>query len=159
MGLDMYLNSSKRTNHTLEQLKHLDERNDLSPTLPEAAPFLPLREYEYLKDVFSIFHEEAYWRKFNALHNWLVSNVQDGEDECQTHEVTQKNLTQLTATLAATLETKDSSKLPPASGFFFGSTEVDEYYWQDVEDAYEELSELAANFDWEDKRLFYRSSW
>ena len=32
--------------------------------------------------------EVAYWRKFNALHNWFVQNCQDGVDECQYAEVT-----------------------------------------------------------------------
>lgn len=31
--------------------------------------------------------EIGYWRKFSALHNWMVTNVQYGEDDCGMYEV------------------------------------------------------------------------
>lgn len=38
----------------------------------------------------------GYWRKANAIHQWFVDNVQDGEDDCQYHrEVTEDDLIEL----------------------------------------------------------------
>jgi hypothetical protein len=31
--------------------------------------------------------EVAYWRKANAIHQWFVDNVQDGEDNCQESDI------------------------------------------------------------------------
>lgn len=37
----------------------------------------------------------AYWRKANAIHQWFVDNVQDGEDECEAHDVEREQLVEL----------------------------------------------------------------
>lgn len=38
----------------------------------------------------------AYWRKANAIHQWFVDHVQDGEDDCDYHrEVTKEDLERL----------------------------------------------------------------
>ena len=39
-------------------------------------------------------------------------------------------------------EDKIDDLLPPTSGFFFGSTEIDEYYKQDVEDSIKIFEDL-----------------
>ena len=31
--------------------------------------------------------EVAYWRKANAIHNWFVKNIQDGNDDCKDYTV------------------------------------------------------------------------
>lgn len=46
----------------------------------------------------------AYWRKANAIHNWLVQNVQYGEDNCYPHEVSKEKLEKLKATCEKVLE-------------------------------------------------------
>jgi len=49
-------------------------------------------------------------------------------------------------------------KLPPASGFFFGSTEMDEGYWQDIENTIEILKRaIEAKND--GLYIYYQSSW
>jgi hypothetical protein len=47
----------------------------------------------------------------------------------------------------------------PVSGFFFGSTMIDEFYWKKMEDAYDKIYNISTTFDWEKERLFYMSSW
>jgi hypothetical protein len=37
----------------------------------------------------------GYWRKANQIHNWFVENVQGGEDECEPHDVSREQLTEL----------------------------------------------------------------
>lgn len=51
------------------------------------------------------------------------------------------------------------SLLPTTSGFFFGSTDYDEYYIQDLTYTIETFEKLLENFDFENYDLFYTSSW
>lgn len=43
----------------------------------------------------TIFQNVAYWRKANAIHKWFVDNVQNGNDDCGTYEVTKENIESL----------------------------------------------------------------
>ena len=155
MGLDMYLLKTKKTNHSVKQLNELDRI--AKPDEPRVAEF-ELKKLEYV-DYHSIFEEVAYWRKFNALHSWFVTNVQIGIDDCGTYEVFEDHIRDLIETLENTLAYKDPSDMMPVSGFFFGSTIVDEYYWERIQDALDKLDYIADTFDWEKERLFYVSSW
>lgn len=42
-----------------------------------------------------ITEEIGYWRKANAIHNWFVQNVQEGEDDCKDYYVSQEDLKKL----------------------------------------------------------------
>ncbi len=167
MGLDMYLKSCNRTAHSVEELRRIN--NELSDIEPDTADddvskellstlqqFAPLQEP--YTDFFSIFTEEGYWRKFNALHGWFVDNVHGGEDDCGLYEVHKEHLYALSAVLLDVSATKDASKLPPIDGFFFGSTDVDDYF-DDVDTTLALIGNLIISFDFENRRLFYRSSW
>ena len=176
MGLDMYLNKTKR----VENLSVEDYS-----TINEALPW-NTEEYDFkkgltaickVKDAFklndevkergshftylSIFKDAGYWRKANAIHKWFVDNCQDGVDECQLSEVTEGKLQEL---LDACKSVKVDNKLagdllPPQSGFFFGSTEIDEWYMQDIDQTIDILSELLDTTDFEKEIVFYQSSW
>lgn len=80
----------------------------------------------------------AYWRKANAIHQWFVTNVQDGKDECQTSEVDREQLTTLRDLCQSLLQNRNPQEaaelLPTQPGFFFGSTDIGDYYWQDLQD-------------------------
>ena len=49
--------------------------------------------------------------------------------------------------------------LPSRGGFFFGSTEYDEYYMQDIENTIEIIKNVLATTDFETQMLAYCSSW
>lgn len=49
--------------------------------------------------------------------------------------------------------------LPTSSGFFFGSTEYDEWYLRDIENTIEQLNEVLNDTDFEKDAIFYTSSW
>ena len=133
MGLDMYL--SKRTN--VQNWDHMtpEERHTITVTGPQAATIKPER-IAYIEE------QVGYWRKANAIHRWFVEHCQDGVDDCRQAYVAHEQLAELrdlcrslvseyeidpeTATARATAE------LPPQSGFFFGSTDTDDWYWQDL---------------------------
>ena len=100
----------------------------------------------------------GYWRKANAIHRWFVENVQGGEDECQKHYVSNEQLEQLRKDCVEVLAHKDKrgTILPTGQGFFFGGTEYDEYYFQDIEDTLEILDGLEND---QDGSIYYQSSW
>lgn len=159
MGLDMYIFKTKRTAHSIKELSDLD-RNP-KPGDAAIAEFEPLDQpfAETMPDYYTIFQKAAYWRKFNALHQWFVTNVQNGIDRCELHELDQDALRSCLDTLEEVFHLKNPAKLPPTQGFFWGSTEVDDYYWNDVEEAIQTISNLIDDTDWATERLFYQSSW
>lgn len=101
----------------------------------------------------------GYWRKANQIDAWFVENIQQGVDECQESYVSREHLTLLRGICDTVL--KDRSKapelLPTRSGFFFGSTEYDEDYFQDLVDTIKIIDvALTLPQDWD---FSYYASW
>ena len=101
----------------------------------------------------------AYWRKANAVHNWFVENVQDGVDECKRHHVEVETLRRLVDICKEVLadHSKADDLLPTQEGFFFGSNEIDDGYWEDLRLTLviiDRALSLADQWDFE-----YHSSW
>ena len=145
MGLDMYLNAKRFLWHS---------ENELADTVSNAFPELGKAR---VKEVTA---ELMYWRKANAIHKWFVDNVQDGVDECQESWVDREKLEQLLAVIEEVLADKEKAGelLPPSAGFFFGSTDVDDWYWEDLERTRDGLRDLLARNlkGWD---IYYRASW
>ena len=100
-----------------------------------------------------------YWRKANAIHQWFVENVQDGEDECKRYYVSKENLGELLCVVKKALKAKNPSDfLPAKSGFFFGSTEYDRWYYADLEYTAKGIAEEIKNFE-DGWSYHYQSSW
>lgn len=137
MGLDMYLN--KRT--YVKNWDHMEphELTVAAISGPRAVGVKPER-ISYVEE------EVLYWRKANAIHAWFVANVQNGVDECQTSEVSREQLAELAALCRQVLAdpTQAEELLPPQSGFFFGSTEIDEWYLKDLQRTADSLDALLA---------------
>lgn len=103
----------------------------------------------------------GYWRKANAIHKWFVDNVQDGVDDCGEYEVTQEKLAEL-ANLCRHVwkeRGKATEKLPMCEGFFFGSKEIDEYYWECLLDTAEQIEKLLTTEGINQWSFTYQSSW
>jgi hypothetical protein len=143
MGLDMYLNAKRYLWST---------EGELSEAIAKAFP--ELKE----KRVKEIIVEAMYWRKANAIHKWFVDNVQEGNDNCGDYWVSREQLQELADLIKEVLAKKDANKLPPQSGFFFGSTDVDDYYWQDLKRTQEGLERVLVEFP-EQWDFEYHSSW
>ena len=84
-------------------------------------------------DISGVRYDCGYWRKANAIHGWFVENVQGGEDKCRPHSVDREDLEKLRALCRDALDRRSAENLPPTAGCFFGSQEVDQYYWEDLE--------------------------
>lgn len=146
MGLDMYLNAKRYISQYYDNDKDLGNR--LAKEFPELAS-TPIRE---------VWVEAMYWRKSNAIHKWFVDNVQSGQDDCRSYMVSREKLVELVYLILKVIETQDTSLLPPTQGFFFGSSEVDDWYWQDLEDTVKQLSTILEEYpkEWQ---FEYHSSW
>lgn len=106
------------------------------------------------------YDEFMYWRKANYIHNWMVQNIQDGEDDCTEYHLTWESTMKLMEDIATVLANRHLAEeiLPTTSGFFFGSEGYDEHYYQELERT---LDGLIATKKYKDNgyELFYNSSW
>jgi len=108
----------------------------------------------------------GYWRKANQIHKWFVDNVQNGVDNCGEYLVKEDQLANLLETCKLILD-KDPSKasvlLPVQSGFFFGSTDYDQYYFKDLENTVKIIESLfEKDLDggsYLEGDIYYSSSW
>lgn len=103
----------------------------------------------------------AYWRKANAIHAWFVSNCQDGNDDCKEYDVTQEQLEELRGICEKIMNNpiEGENLLPTQDGFFFGSTEYDEYYMEDIKQTKRMLDGILSEATDNDVSYYYRASW
>lgn len=149
MGLDMYLTARKHVNAW-----------DAEDADQKGLSEVPIAGAKGLK-VSAIEYRAAYWRKANAIHNWFVENVQGGADNCAQYEVTANQLEELRDECQRVIDDPKlgAEALPTAKGFFFGSTDYDEGYTDDLKYTIDALNELLAaprDYNWS---YFYQSSW
>lgn len=165
MGLDMYLNAKKHLAKVNWQA--LNNNEQLSYNSPEAVypKFNDLMEITQLTDVATDIYGAtvevtcAYWRKANAIHSWFVKNVQKDKDDCGEYYVTQEQLIELIALCRHSLENKDPSLLPPQAGFFFGGTDIDGWYWDQLTNTVDQLRRVLALPEVDKLSFYYSSSW
>jgi hypothetical protein len=148
MGLDMYL-SAKR---------YLYKKDD-----DEIVNVIKAERIQGMGDMRpkTIVCEAMYWRKANAIHKWFVDNVQDGDDDCGEYEVFSGQLRELESLCLKVLAERGKSTelLPPCEGFFFGSNEIDDYYWEYLQDTANRIAKLLSTEGVDDWDFYYSSSW
>ena len=175
MGLDMYLEARK-------YVGRIDWKAVPQGGLPDGASFNDYESDDFikLKELFPpklLKHNDAgssvgvnvgYWRKANQIHGWFVENVQGGEDNCESYNVSRVQLTELLGTVNKVLDgDKDTAKelLPVVGGFFFGNYDedegYDEWYYEQLKHTKDMLSNILSivpenNIDYE---FYYQSSW
>jgi hypothetical protein len=113
-----------------------------------------------------VVEEVGYWRKANQIHKWFVDNVQNGVDNCGEYLVKEDQLANLLETCKLILDkdpSKASVRLPVQSGFFFGSTDYDQYYFKDLENTVKIIESLfEKDLDggsYLEGDIYYSSSW
>jgi len=156
MGLDMYLNA-KRYVSSNDLFDKADPEIYKSVKELSGAGSFPESSYPHAEIEIAV----GYWRKANAIHKWFVDNVQNGEDECRPHYVSREHLQTLLVTVDEVLTTRNTDLLPVfTEGFFFGSYEIDDYYWEYLEDTKATLTNILSNIAEDSRWEFqYRSSW
>lgn len=130
MGLDMYLTCDLFIGGNYEH-KHVSGELSLS-MLVGVNDKRPTDLVISAAEIDTVTLHVGYWRKANAVHGWFVEEIQEGKDECQRSEVTIDELASLRSLCLEALGEKDSTVLPGRSGFFFGSTDADEWYWDSL---------------------------
>ena len=154
MGLDMFLYAERYLSGP--QREFGDEVKGNAAALAELAglPMAGGATGIYVKS------QLAYWRKANAIHQWFVQNVQGGEDECKPHYVSRAQLKTLRDICQKVLDDPSLAEeyLSPADGFFFGSTEMDEYYFKDLRSTISQI-DFALMAAPEDSSFIYEASW
>lgn len=138
-------------------------------------------------------NEVAYWRKANAIHNWMVKNVQNNVDNCEYYPISKEQIESLKK-LCEDLKSKIKLKkglvvdyyffngfgkeiphhvsgkvvdnieiceemLPTTSGFFFGSTNYDEWYYDQILNTIEQLDKILKETNFDEEEIYYMSSW
>jgi hypothetical protein len=150
MGLDMYL--EKRT--YVRQWSHQTPEEQYNVEVTKGGEPVKIDP----KRVTYVIEEVGYWRKQNQIHQWFVENVQNGEDNCAEYCVSKSQLEELLDLCKKILNDNSLAEelLPTASGFFFGGTEYDEWYFDGIQNTIEilegVLSDTTADY-------YYSSSW
>lgn len=151
MGLDMYLTAEiyvseyfEGGKEILEDLKKLDLTKRLNG-----------------KQIKKISVEVGYWRKANEIHKWFVDNVQDGVDDCKRSYVSREQLQELLDIVERVLAEPELGPelLPTEGGFFFGGTDYDEFYIQDLEETKKIIQNILNDSVFNGWDFYYQSSW
>lgn len=103
--------------------------------------------------------EVAYWRKANQIREWFDNKI--GIENCQFHTVTEEILAELVETCKKVLDNPSDAKniLPTSSGFFFGGTDYDEWYFGDLKETIEMVEKVITETDWEHETVAYYEWW
>jgi hypothetical protein len=153
MGLDMYLYAKRY----LADFRPEDKEK--AEAIQKLFPELAGVKNQYGSAVKVVQAEVGYWRKANAIHDWFVQEVQDGEDKCRPHYVDREKLVALKALCEQVLADKSLAHelLPTTAGFFFGGTDYDDWYFESLESTIEIIdAALKLPNDWD---FEYQSSW
>lgn len=196
MGLDMYLRAYKKA------AKEVIPMNDLRiGELDNEKEFIQKHGKEKIFDMIMENHlfpvqrgysnhvylatnlEVGYWRKANAIHNWFVKNIQNGEDDCGYYIVTKEQINELKELCERVIKSLENSPthmvqdengdytieefinisdaktlLPTTGGFFFGGVHYTKYYLECLRETVRICNEAKyqTSDDWE---FIYHSSW
>ena len=161
MGLDQYLSAKKCISgsewSTPEERQKYAEVIDLvnASSIADA-------DHPYITIDVTV----AYWRKANAIHNWFVVNCNEGNDDGNAFHVSREKLLALYELcytvpkgLAIHGDEYADEHLPTTSGFFFGSTEYDEWYLDSLRYTAEVIDKLLNDPATEYLDFEYRASW
>ena len=160
MGLDMYLRATEyvsryeysRETDTIERtenalFKQIVDTFDVADQLDQTG-FAGL----------DINFPMGYWRKSNQIHNWFVNEIGSGVDECQVMYVSREKLEELKELCIQVIANPEMAEelLPTGSGFFFGSTDYNEWYFMGLNDTIGIINRcLESKFDY----FEYQASW
>lgn len=150
MGLDQYLYARQYTSE-------FSRDPDLNKQLIEASGALSFALPQFGSYVQV---PVMYWRKENAIHQWFVDNCQDGVDDCRLSYVSRDQLKELLSICVRVVDNPGTASelMPTQGGFFFGSTDYDDWYYKGLKATIDKIAELLACVpdEWE---FYYESSW
>ena len=150
MGLDMYLTAKR----------YLSKYNPEDAKVRELVSAI---DFGFPGEIEQVTFEAMYWRKANAIHRWFVEKSQNGIDNCAEYYVSTEELAELREVCNKVLvdPSRAAELLPAQSGFFFGSTEIDEWYLDALKYTVERLDVLLELPIVKENEVsfYYSSSW
>lgn len=134
--------------HSISIKRGINERTDIKP-----------------ERISNIVEEVGYWRKFNALHGYIVNHFGNGEDNCQEIYIHSDDMRNMLNDLKKVWDSKDipgsnvnEDVLPLTQGFFFGNYDTyDEYYWNELKETIDLFESLLSEPN--DGDFYYQASW
>jgi hypothetical protein len=162
MGLDMYLTGKQYVSTYDHKPKDVQLQMMLKTVLKKWNMGNDKKQIDY--PVQYIEFSLMQWRKSNQIHEWFVQTVQKGKDDCGSYYVDEDDCKELLKICKIVLENKGNDKkilelLPPQSGCFFGSTDLDEYYFEDIKETAEVLQNILDKDLHSELEVYYHSSW
>ena len=112
-------------------------------------------------DTADAWEEVIYWRKANQIREWFATHLTKGVENCKRSEVTKEDLERLLKSCEMVLadHSKAEELLPTQGGFFFGSTDYDEWYFEQLEYTVPKLKEAIKETDWDNEDVTYYEWW
>ena len=110
------------------------------------------KDFEYM----CYAESDVYFRKVNFVYNFFFNKL---EDECCFAD--KSDIEELISRCDKVLADHSLAEelLPTLSGFFFGSTDYDKWYFGDVEDCKQQMEKLLSMYDEDTDVVFFIMSW
>lgn len=177
MGLDMYLSYRRNLNGIPETIQRAMRKQAYTDRYPYLAKSLDKEDKldtiidHHVKRSEPYEEELMYWRKANAIHKFFVDNAAHGVDDCQPVQVTIEVLKDLVDRCETILQGEVDDKgalidpktamelLPSQSGFFFGSTDYDDWYIEDLKETVKALKPIVEHAELYTDPIIYEASW
>lgn len=121
MGLDMYLKLRRTSSEDITNVKDVENLKSLFDEVTVT-----------VKEEFTV----GYWRKANAIFALIENTCEpEGIENCEHIYISVDEIKVMLDICKQVKEHPNTAhkKLPTQSGFFFGSTEYDEYYFEMVD--------------------------
>lgn len=104
--------------------------------------------------------EDVYFRKVNFIYGFFSEEINPDTESCI---VSKSRIEDLIDACKRVFQNKGDvgyaeEHLPTQAGFFFGSTEYNDWYWEDVEDCYKKMTEVLDQMD-EGDVFLWEFSW
>jgi len=160
MGLDMYLylEHYESKHHDYEH----QENNVAGDFYPKELRTLGDKHIKHNFLSKETKYQVGYWRKANAIHKWFV-DYSNREDDCRDILVDKKALKDLRDICVKVKNDHSLAPmlLPTEDGFFFGSTEYGDWYFQDIDYTIDMLNDVISFLDKNDHYwdCIYCASW
>lgn len=159
MGLDMYLYLRKQNYKS--RFRNEGSASNLYPKELESFE-REISKRNFVSITTNVDCQVGYWRKANAIHSWFVEKCADGVDQCQEIYVSIESAKELKKLCEQVLKNEKQAEdlLPTCDGFFFGTTEYDEWYFDDLKYTKDILDKVIKFVEsHEDYQIVYRASW
>jgi hypothetical protein len=126
--------------HMAKEVKSLDEVKDF---------FIYFERYYYAES-------DVYFRKVNFVYRYFANKLVDERCFADKDDI-EELISRCDKVLAD--HSLAQELLPTTDGFFFGSTDYDEWYFNDVEDCKKQMEDLLSKYDEETDVIFFVMSW